>query len=126
MKIAGRLVRAKRRVKELEIELEPFLRNIPEHEMSVYEENIARIKKRSADKLKNFKRRRQLNRSRRFGETMNISDFGMIVNTSVSYARYYVKKADLDTLRAALEHEKQNRKRKTMIQMLEREISKRQ
>ena len=52
------------------------------------------------------------------------SDFGMIVNTSVSYARYYVEKADLGTLKTALEHEKHNRKRKTLIQMLEREIMK--
>ena len=60
IKISSQLERAKRRVKELEIQLEPYLRNIPEDEMAFYEENIERIKEKQAAKLEDFRRHRKL------------------------------------------------------------------
>ena len=59
IRIFKRLERAKRRVKELEIQLEPYVRNIPEGETALYKENIERIKKNEAAKLENFKKHRK-------------------------------------------------------------------
>lgn len=64
IRIFRRLERAKRRVKELEIELEPYVRNIPEEEMALYGENAERIKKNEAAKLENFKKHREEKRMR--------------------------------------------------------------
>lgn len=64
IRIFRRLERAKRRVKELEIELEPYVRNIPEEEMALYEENAERVKKNEAAKLENFKKHRREKRMR--------------------------------------------------------------
>ena len=54
-KLFRQLERAKRRVKELEIQLEPYVRNIPEEEMNLYKENVERIKKKEAQNLEKFK-----------------------------------------------------------------------
>ena len=67
IKLFKQLERTKRRVKELEIQLEPYVRNIPEGEMAVYEENVERIKKKEATALEKFNINLKKKRFRRLG-----------------------------------------------------------
>ena len=60
LRIFQQLERAKRRVQELKIELEPYVKKIPEDEISLYADQTERIKKLESDRLEKFKRRRSL------------------------------------------------------------------
>ena len=60
LRIFQQLERAKRRVQELKIELEPYVKKIPEDEISLYADQTERIKKLESNRLEKFKRRRAL------------------------------------------------------------------
>ena len=54
--LAGQLARAKRRVKELKIQLELYERAIPASERHIYEENAKRSKDRETAAFKKWRR----------------------------------------------------------------------
>ena len=64
IRLFKQLERTKRKVQQLEIQLESYVKKIPEDEIPVYLEQAERIKKKQANALEKFKVRRLQRRYR--------------------------------------------------------------
>lgn len=64
IKLFGQIEREKRKIEQLKIELESYVKNIPDDEMPVYLEQAERTKKKQATALERFKVRRLQIRAR--------------------------------------------------------------
>lgn len=64
IKLFGQIERTKRKVQRLEIQLEPYVKKIPDDEMPVYLEQAERIKKTQATLLEKLRVRRLQIRAR--------------------------------------------------------------